>query len=483
MTLRVVLVNTNEMKPPIAPIALDYLAGALAGEGYEVRIADLCLAEDAVGALRETLRGPAPRVVGLTFRNSDDCFWPSAKSFIPRLAEIVRTVRTLTDAPIVLGGAGFSVFHSAILEAVGADYGIVGDGEAALIGLLRALEDGGNLANVPGLVWRASNGSGQSFIRNPPLWGPPRISPARQWVDNRRYFREGGQAGVETKRGCDRMCPYCADMLCKGTRLRPRPPEEVAVEMENLLRMGCEVLHLCDAEFNVPPEHAAAVCEEMIRRGLGERLRWYTYACVSGFSKELARVMRRAGCVGINFGADSANAEMLAVYGRRHTREDIARAARWCQENKMRVMFDLLLGGPGETEETLRETIEFMRSVKPDCVGAALGVRVYPGLPFAGRLMRDGPLASNPHLRFGPPSADMPPGSDSLLRPAFYIDRALGDAPAQLVRRLIGGDKRFFEPMDEQTAENYNYNDNQTLVEAIRRGARGAYWDILRQLR
>ena len=471
------------MKPPIAPIALDYLAGALTDEGYEAQISDLCLADNAVQALRESLSGPSPRAVGLTFRNSDDCFWPSAKSFVPRLREIVGTVRTLTDAPIVIGGAGFSVFRRAVLEAVGADYGIVGDGEEALIGLLQALEQGGDLAKVPGLVWRASRGSRQSFIQNPPLWGALRISPARQWVNNRRYFHEGGQAGVETKRGCDRMCPYCVDILCKGARLRVRPPEEVIVEMENLLQMGSDVLHLCDAEFNVPPEHAVAICEEMIRRGLGERLRWYTYACISGFSEELARLMRRAGCVGINFGADSANAQMLATYGRRHKREDIADAARWCRENNIRVMFDLLLGGPGETEATLSETIEFMRRVEPDCVGAALGVRVYPGVPFAARLNHEGSPASNPNLRFASPLPDTPVGSDLLLSPVFYIDRALGDAPAQLVRRLIGGDPRFFEPMDEQTSENYNYNDNQPLIEAIRRGARGAYWDILRQLR
>ena len=478
-----ILVNTNEMKPPIAPIALDYLAGALTEEGYEAQIADLCLADDAAQALRETLSSASLRAVGLTFRNSDDCFWPSAKSFVPRLIEVVRTIRTLTDAPIVVGGAGFSVFPSAILEVVGADYGIVGDGEEALIELLRAVEKGGDLEKVPGLTWRVSNGGRQAFIQNPPRWSPLRVSPARQWVDNRRYFLEGGQAGVETKRGCDQMCPYCADILSKGSRVRCRPPEEIAAEMENILRMGIDVLHLCDAEFNVPPEHAVAVCQEMIRRGLGERLRWYTYACISAFPEELARLMRSAGCVGINFGADSANAQMLATYGRRHRREEIADVVRRCHENGIRVMLDLLLGGPGETEATLRETVEFMRQTAPDCVGAALGVRVYPGTAFAARLEQERPLASNPHLRFASAPPGAPAGPDPLLRPVFYIDRALGEAPAELVRRLIGGDPRFFEPLDEQRPENYNYSDNQPLVEAIRRGARGAYWDILRQLR
>ena len=71
----------------------------------------------------------------------------------------------------------------------------------------------------------------------------------------------------------------------------------------------------------------------------------------------------------------------------------------------------------------------------------------------------------------------------SLLRPRFYISKHLGDRPAQLVRDLIGGDSRFFAPIDEQRPENYNYNENRPLIEAIRNGARGAYWDISRQMR
>jgi hypothetical protein len=81
-------------------------------------------------------------------------------------------------------------------------------------------------------------------------------------------------------------------------------------------------------------------------------------------------------------------------------------------------------------------------------------------------------------------------GPINLLKPTFYISMALGERPAELVRDLIDGDKRFFEPALEagsQTAEgdaaNYNYNENLLLTQAIQKGARGAYWDILRQLR
>jgi hypothetical protein len=138
------------------------------------------------------------------------------------------------------------------------------------------------------------------------------------------------------------------------------------------------------------------------------------------------------------------------------------------------------LGGPGETPQTAAETINFIREIGPDCAGAALGIRVYPGTGMADALMRQGPVSENPGIR------RKYAGEIDFFQPTFYIAPALGPEPARLIKHLIAGDKRFFEPMAEQPdaeATDHNYNDNTELVEAIRWGARGAYWDILRQLR
>jgi radical SAM superfamily enzyme YgiQ (UPF0313 family) len=485
----VVLINTNEMKPPVAPIAIDYLAGALRASGYGVDVLDLNF-EDARQALKAYFSANQPRLVGLTFRNSDDCFWPSATSFVPRLVELVRAVRQLTDVPVVLGGAGFSVFPQALLAACDCEWGIRGDGEEALIGLLQAVEGGKDYRGIPGLVWRDERPGGVAYVCNPPQPGPTlHVATARDAVDNRRYFREGGQGNVETKRGCPRDCSYCADPLIKGSHVRKRRPDEVADEVESLLRQGVDVLHLCDGEFNIPVDHALEVCREMVRRGLGERVRWYAYASIVPFSDELPGVMRQAGCLGINFGADSACDRMLATYRRGYCKADVAEAIRLCRKHGLRVMIDLLLGGPGETDATLRETIDFLKAASPDCVGSALGVRVYPGTRFATEILAQGGLDSNPSIRRRTRTGgvSLPPEAErlsaGLLLPTFYISEALGERPAQLVRDIIAGDQRFFEPMDEQGLANYNYNDNQPLAEAIAKGARGAYWDILRGMR
>ncbi len=468
------LINTNRMQPPIAPIGVDYVAAAARAAGIETDVVDLCLADDPAEALGHHFASRQPVLVAMSFRNVDDSFYPSMQSFLPHLREVIGQVRRHTDAPIVLGGAGYSIFAGPILERTGAEFGIRGDGEGALVTLVRALQGGGSLEDVPGLVWRR----GATLCANRPAWPEPADVPvARDAVDNATYLRRGGQIGLETKRGCGRGCIFCADPLAKGHAVRCRPTARVADEVEALLAQGIDVLHLCDAEFNIPYGHAMAVCEELTRRGLGERVRWYAYLSVVPFDEALAVAMRRAGCVGINFTGPAASDEMLTGYRQPHRPADLAAAVRACRAAGITVMVDLMLGGPGETPATLAAGIGFVKSLPVDCVGAGLGVRLYPGLPILNAIAAEAPIDINNGIR------RRYAGPIDLVQPTFYVSPALGDRPAALVRQCIGGDDRFFPPADEGgAAGDHNYNDNNPLAAAIAAGARGAYWDILRRL-
>ncbi len=475
---RIALVNLNRMQPPIAPLGLDYVASAAGGAGIHVDLIDLCLESEPESALRAFLSGGRYDLIGLSLRNVDDSFWPSGASFLPEAEVWVRRVRDGTDSPLCLGGVGFSIFAASIVQRTGVDFGIRGDGELALLGLVRALEKGRQLETVPGLIWREK----ERWIENRPAWSDtwPQAT-VRDFVDNRTYFRRGGQIGIETKRGCDRPCIYCADRLAKGARNRRRSPTAVADEFESLLAQGIDVFHLCDSEFNVPGEHARDVCEELVRRRLGERMRWYGYLAVLPFDAELAGLMRRAGCVGINFTGDAAAAGMLVRYRQPHRSSDLAEAVRLCRQEGIAVMVDLLLGGPGETVETVRETIGCLQRIGPDCVGAGLGVRLYPHTPVLDQLGGEQALGSAAGVR------RHYSGPIDLLQPTFYIAPELGPRPATMIGELIGDDSRFFPPSEELSpgsgSQDHNYNAHQPLVEAIAQGARGAYWDILRKIR
>ena len=476
------LINTNRMAPVIGPIGLDYVAASVQRASLEVEVLDLGLTDEPELAIKEHFSGRHPELVGLSFRNADDCFWPSADWFVPGLKDTIKTIRALTDAPIVIGGVGYSILAKPILEYTGADFGISGDGEKAIIALIRQLCGMRKFGDVPGLIWQEDN----RIHSNPPSW-PDSISlgTARNFIDNPMYFKRGGQCGLETKRGCNRDCIYCADPLAKGDRLRLRNPSEVADEVQSLLSQAVDVLHLCDSEFNVPRSHADAVCKELNSRSLGDKTRWYAYLSPVPFDADLARAMARAGCVGINFTGDSACESMLRTYRQRHSREDLAAAVKLCRLNKIAVMIDLMLGGPGETPQTVRETINYIKEIGPDCAGAALGIRIYPGTAMEQIVAEELQDRTNTSIR------RKYSGPINLLKPTFYISEALGEHPAELVRDLIDGDQRFFEPAVEtlnqatesSDAANYNYNENLLLTQAIREGARGAYWDILRRLR
>jgi len=462
--MRVALVNTNRIRPPIAPIGLEYVAEALSTSGHEVEILDLCWEEGWERAVASFFSRREYRLVGISIRNTDDCSLSSRESFLPEHASISRTVREHTGALIVLGGVGFSIMPEEVLEQCGADAGVRGDGEFALPELTARLERNEDWGDISSLIFRRNGRWRRNAVSTPPLADLPPMS--RGFLDNLRYFREGGQAGFETKRGCPCGCVYCADPLAKGKISRLRPAAAVVDEIARLLAQGIDHFHTCDSEFNVPEDHARKICEEILERGLGGKLRWYAYCAPAPFSPDLANLMRRAGCIGINFGVDSGDDGILQRLGRSFGTEDIFLAARSCREAGITVMFDLLIGSPGETRESILRTIDMVKRAAPDRAGVAAGVRVYPGTKLAGWVLQ------------GERKKGLIGGED-LSRPVFYIDPEVAPILFDLLDELTRDDPRFlfFDP--SRPASNYNYNANQLLVDAIREGYRGAYWDVL----
>jgi hypothetical protein len=251
----------------------------------------------------------------------------------------------------------------------------------------------------------------------------------------------------------------------------------VVEELRSLLAQGIDHFHTCDAEFNIPIEHAREVCAKIIESGIAERIRWYAYCSITPFDPEFADLMRRAECAGINFGADSGSAEMLRRLGRNFRPEDLARTAECCRTSGVPFMYDLIVGGPGETRETIRESFDLVRRISPDCAGVSVGVRVYGGTPLAAAVRAGGPVETNPSLHGE--KRDNP----HFLKPLFFVSPDVGEDVEGYVRQLVEGDERFFLPSGPETKRDYNYNDNSLLVKAISEGARGAYWDILRKMR
>ncbi|MCX5858682.1 MAG: B12-binding domain-containing radical SAM protein [Proteobacteria bacterium] len=494
----ILLINPNQLRPPVAPLALEYLGASLGKKGYRVLLWDFCRNPRLGFNLKQNLEKVRPGLIGITFRNLDDAYLFSGREFLSGLKNLVKEIKKSNGAPVVIGGTGFSLAPREILRVTGADFGIWGEGEASLPQLLAKLEvqslrfkvqsskntseipqsaflNPQSLSDVPGLVWR----EGKEIRQNPPGYIEDLDDLGlenRGFIDNRFYFLRGGMGGFESKRGCDRSCVFCADPVTKGRRLRLRSPESVAEEVRKLLTLGVTHFHTCDSEFNHPREHAEAVCREFIRRGLGRKIRWYAYCTPAGFDREFARVMKAAGCRGINFGTDHTEDSMLRKLGRDYGFTEIERARESCRKEGIVVMLDLLLGGPGETRNTLSELIKKIKKLDPERVGLSLGVRVYPGTALAKKVVAEGELSKNVNLH------GRRANNNSFRQPVFFLSEKLGRNPLNFLQELVGGDRRFFLPSGDEAEKDYNYDDNDFISRAIlKEGYRGAFWEILRR--
>lgn len=462
-----VLVNANVTRPPVSPVGLEYVAEALNEAGVSVEVLDLAFEADWRNALKGKLTHEEPLAVGFSVRNIDDSSFVTRKSYLPWITELVKETKRLAGAFVLLGGTGFSIMPDAVLRVTGADAGIEGDGEQAAVLLAKSLVAGEDISHLPNMVyWHDTN-----VVRNPraevDLHQLP--VPRRRLFDNRRYEQTGAMVGIETKRGCSEQCIFCADPVAKGKKVRMRPPGMVVRELHDLLEQDISWLHLCDSEFNLPITHAKEICQAIIQGHLGDKLRWYCYCSPVPFDRELAQLMKRSGCAGINFGVDSLCDEQLLRLGRRHNFRDIAELVYNLHKEGLNFMFDLLIGGPGETEQTVRTTIDRVRELDIPLVGISVGVRVYPNTPL-GKAVTCG--FNNEGLH---------PSIWSLHDPVFYLSPLLGSDPLALMHQLVGADSRFLFLSSPRDEESYNYADDEILCRLIEQGNRGAYWDIIRK--
>lgn len=468
MVQEIVLINANVLQPPVSPVGLEYAAESIIRAGMPIRVIDLAFEPDWKASLRKGLISNDVLFVGVSVRNTDDCSFISGQSFLPWIQQVVDEVKKHTGAPVFLGGVGFSVMPEGVVQATGADGGIAGDGEDAVIRLAQSILHKVDFTSLPNLVFRKDGdviANAREFVDLDKL-----PAPTRSVFNNREYENQGAMVGVETKRGCGQTCIYCADVISKGSRVRLRPAQTVTLEFNNLVKQDVTWFHMCDSEFNLPISHAKDICRALAESGLGNRIHWYAYCAPAPFDDELMMLMKKAGCAGINFGVDSLDDGQLRRLGRHYSNEDVKRLVEMLNKENFNYFFDLMVGGPGETALTVKATIERVRQFRVAAAGIALGVRVYPGTRLA-RQFDNGGITEGLHPR----------GERKAETPLFYLSPALGEDAPGLIHNLIGDDPRFMMLAAPGEKGSYNYAGDDLLKRLIQQGARGAYWDILRK--
>lgn len=398
--VRVLLIYSNRSRiiEPVPPIGLSYVATATRKAGHEVRFLDMMVSHNPTGELEKALADFDPEVVGISIRNIDTVIPQRLAWSFGESAQLIAKIRESGKRIIVLGGSAVSVVKAAALEHLDADFAIVGEGEVAFPQLLQALENHAPYAGTDGLCFRENGRIGQNPPRREKTFG---ASGMQDWIRWKEYDRGGGPFSIHTKRGCPLHCLYCNYPVMEGPGFRLREATDVVDEIEQVKKdSDPRAFEFTDTTFNLPVSHAVSICEEILRRKLK-----VTLSAVGvnplGVTRELLDLMKRAGFVSIVISADAANDTMLRNLQKGFTMDDVRRTARWVRESGISNTWFFLFGGPGETRDTVEQTLRFVEKELNcrRCLTIAMtGIRILPGTPMAQLLIRQGLLPENPDL-------------------------------------------------------------------------------------
>lgn len=354
--MKVLLVSTNTLKTPypVYPLGLDYVAEAIA-EDRQVRIVDMNNMGRA-DSLEKEIREFSPHIIGLSLRNIDNADSVNQKGFVDEYREYVKLIRGCSKARLVIGGSGFTLFPGEVMAALGAEYGIMGEGER-LASLLNALERGEDPSLIPGVITR----SGEQKIPDP----FDRVFTLNHIPHTSRtgyYLKNGGMLNLQSKRGCSYRCIYCTYPRIEGSRLRLVPPEQVANNALRLQKAGAKYFFVIDSVFNSHYSHSMKVARAFMKAGVS--IPWGAFFAPTRPPGGYFRVMADAGLTHVEFGTEALSARMLKTYKKPFAKGHVFQAHEAAVKEGLFVAHYFLLGGPGEDKDSIDETLESIERLK-----------------------------------------------------------------------------------------------------------------------
>ncbi|MFB0562223.1 MAG: radical SAM protein [Candidatus Lokiarchaeia archaeon] len=368
--MKVLLINVpypfNE--GPTIPIGLCYLGAVLEKEGFEVEILDLLVSRFSIKKIVDRLKEFKPEIAGagpITIN------YPTAL----RALEVCKKHGTIT----VIGGCHVSFYDmEALGEAPYLDIVVRGEGEYTLLDIVK----GKDLRNIDGITYREDG----EIVKNPPRKLIENLDelpfPAKHLVPLSKYRAYKTGCAMMTGRGCPYSCTFCVGGKMVGRKPRFRDIKLCIDELEEIVfDYGFELVNVVDDLLTINHKRVFAFCDEIIERGI--KVEWTAFSRVDTVTKELLSKMKEAGCIFILYGVESGNQRILDLAKKRTTLEKIRKGVALSNEVGIVTLSSFILGLPGETEETVRESLEFGKSL-----GNWYGFHIltpYPGTEVRGK--------------------------------------------------------------------------------------------------
>ncbi len=375
--MRVLLINPFYpiCETPSPPLALAYLAAALQAAGIEVAVLDAVVHPYSPSMLEELLHHFRPHIAGTT----------AVTMTIDHALQIIRDVKRIDPGiQTVIGGPHVTFCRDdTFRRCPELDIIVRGEGEHTLVELVRAVETGRPFEAIPGLAFQ-KNGRIITTPQRKLIADLDSLPvPNRRVLALGRYRALGMAVSMTTSRGCPFQCIFCVGRKMVGAKVRYRSPQTVVDEMQQLAGLNFCQINIADDLFSASPDHCLAVCDEILRRGLS--VAWTAFARVDTVSAQMLQRMQAAGCRALSFGIESANSAILQTIRKGITQKQVVSAVRLCREAGIIPYASFILGLPGETPQTIRETLAFGEQLKQ--FGLLYGFHLL--VPFPGTEVRE----------------------------------------------------------------------------------------------
>lgn len=261
---------------------------------------------------------------------------------------------------IIVGGVHASIYYQQLLENLSIDYVVIGEGEHTIVELLDALRAGGRVDTIKGIAYHSAG----TFVMTPerPLLGDLDSLPFPR--HDLFMTPERSMACILTSRGCPFKCSFCCLYTISKRKYRVRSVENVVAEVEYIIENfpNITTIQVSDDTFTLNQQRAIDFCKEIVSRNI--RIQFTCSARVKPASKELFEWMEKAGFVSIGFGLETGSERLMQSIHKNVTQEDVVRAFEMLKDSKMGITTFLMVGFPGETFETVEETIRFVKRLQ-----------------------------------------------------------------------------------------------------------------------
>ena len=448
---RLLLVSANRyaVPYPVYPLGISYLQSFLKDRlpDLEIRVFDFNLRQEA--AFTALLQEYRPDFTGVSLRNVDDVSSITREWFLSGYRDIVMRIRQEIPTILIIGGSAFSIFPGELFAFFQPDYAITGEGEESLYRLLACLTDGKEYQSIEGLVYR----DGDRIIVNPRKKYLKSLDLSFSDELIKFYWEKSGMMNVQTKRGCPHHCIYCTYPLIEGTEVRTLNPEKIVATLGDLYyRHQINYVFFTDSVFNLSPRFNRDFARKMIRSGI--RMQWGAYFSPHNLSLDDLTLFAESGLTHIEFGTESLSDSTLVHYGKHFSVDEVVEVSSMCNEAGIYFAHFLILGGYGETEQSLNEGFDNSKRIHNSVFFPYVGMRIYPRTQLWELAVNEGRISRN----------------DSLVEPVYYLAGNIDYATLKDRAGMTG--KRWIFPDEDVT----------TVMQRMRkRNRKGSLWHHLKK--